>query len=295
MNRIAKIFAGALAGAFALTMVISCKGNQEPKIPENQGDTTAQAYTMPYPKRVLMEQFTSEFCSACPGVDLYLDNIMKEFKDAKVIRVSYHNCYHEDYLTNKDFEVYEMFWGKGETTYNPAVMLDRSCLNGHTVPILNMTKLINNSNPNKGFRLGYFKKQIEQKSPIRFTKKELTKEGDTYHLHVKAEMDPRYPEKSQPLYITVLVVGNHYTVKNAITITGTITEHNHVARKHITSVWGDPIALKGNVLEAEYNFKVNKADLEDSDPTVVFFIHRLDKENLANNFVLQSDEVELPL
>lgn len=85
-----------------------------------------------YERKVLIEEFTSEYCSNCPRMIGYIKELtdMSPYKE-QVVVVAHHSGYQPDWLTTSFDEDYLWLYA-GDYIFAPAVMVDRRAYGGNT-------------------------------------------------------------------------------------------------------------------------------------------------------------------
>lgn len=93
---------------------------------------SVEAYERAYPKIPLVELFTSQYCSNCPGGDATLQRAIKR-AGAETIHISHHAGFTPDYFTIPESETLAEFFGIGTA---PSMMLDRTPVRINGTPTL---------------------------------------------------------------------------------------------------------------------------------------------------------------
>lgn len=102
---------------------------------ENMADNTASCTTNVYkegaefsePRGILLEQFTTEYCSNCPSGHEIVESVISDY-DADIIRVAHHTGFYTDnYTISYSNQITPFFFNLGGGTFAPAVMLGRKC------------------------------------------------------------------------------------------------------------------------------------------------------------------------
>lgn len=78
-----------------------------------------------FPRRVLVEEFTTEKCPNCPRVANFLHTILEMPKYERVEAICHHSGYYTDAFTIPADNKYVWFYNAGGSTYAPAMMIDR--------------------------------------------------------------------------------------------------------------------------------------------------------------------------
>ena len=231
-----KLFSFSLFIAIILLIGLSsCKKNQ-PKEPDN--DTNYRQRNV-----VLLEYFTSQECSSCPaGIKRVLRNL-KGMED-KVAFVAHHVGFYEDDFTIKE-SVPLMFFYETENTYAPAMMLDRTYINGEKDAVI--------------FSAGAFEKSDIEKmlevpagASMKLTT-ELDESGSTLTVKVSGRLYDEYPNAKINVYITQDSIKGYE--QSGITDWQNYY-HRNVVRASLTGNWGEDIGVSKGDYSKEYTYTI---------------------------------------
>ena len=217
----------------------SCKKNQ-PKEPDN--DTNYRQRNV-----VLLEYFTSQKCGNCPaGVKHVLRNI-KGLED-KVAFVSHHVGYYEDDFTIKESVPLQFFY-ETENTYAPAIMLDRTYINGEG----------SKDNDAVIFFVGKFEKSDIEKmlevpagASMKLTT-ELDESGSTLTVKVSGKLHDEYPNAKINVYITQDSIKGY---EQSGVDNWQNYYHRNVVRASLTGNWGEDIGVSKGDYSKEYTYTI---------------------------------------
>lgn len=94
---------------------------------------TASLTALPtsYPRHILSEEFTTEWCGSCPPVVKMMHELLARPENADVIQVCHHAGYKTDFLTEPWHTTYTELYGGG--TFAPGLCADRSKVDANTV------------------------------------------------------------------------------------------------------------------------------------------------------------------
>ena len=100
---------------------------------DNVASTLFRILAHAYPRKVLVEEFTTENCPNCPRVSDYLHQLTDDpaYK-GRFETVCHHSAYHYDQLTTPFDIEYEWFYNNGGATYAPGIMVDRCVYNDNS-------------------------------------------------------------------------------------------------------------------------------------------------------------------
>ena len=228
-----KLFSFSLFIAIILLIGLSsCKKNQ-PKEPDN--DTNYRQRNV-----VLLEYFTSQECSSCPaGIKRVLRNL-KGMED-KVAFVAHHVGFYEDDFTIKE-SVPLMFFYETENTYAPAMMLDRTYINGEKDAVI--------------FSAGAFEKSDIEKmlevpagASMKLTTS-LDESGSTLTVKVSGRLYDEYPNAKINVYITQDSIKGYE--QSGVTDWQNYY-HRNVVRASLTGNWGEDMGVSKGDYSKEYS------------------------------------------
>ena len=97
--------------------------------PGRPGTTKLYVTRDDFQRTPLIEEFTSQRCIACPQMAYFLDKAFKQYEGSYVY-VSHHTGFQEDEFTTQPDREILYFFGGYENEYNPAIMYNRSILEG---------------------------------------------------------------------------------------------------------------------------------------------------------------------
>ena len=104
-------------------------GGQE----DDTSDNTLGADVFFYPhdmeRTLLVETFTGQDCSNCPSGHQSVENAVDYFTDESIVEVAHHVGYQPDMFTMSEDNDYRFYYGNSQSTYAPAVMVNRNADN----------------------------------------------------------------------------------------------------------------------------------------------------------------------
>lgn len=122
-----------ISGTFTVTSV-----NGESDEDDSDNSATAQFYVImqAYPRKVLLEEFTTLSCSNCPRVAGYIHEMLADPAYGSVVEaICHHSGFGTDMYTLDADEQYTWFYNNGGSTYAPAMMLDRANVEYDYTPV----------------------------------------------------------------------------------------------------------------------------------------------------------------
>lgn len=231
-------------------------------------------YTECYDRKVLIEEFTTEQCSNCPRAI----NTLKQCENAgygdRMNVVAHHVGYYVDWLTVDGDETYLwLFDPTGqEGTFAPAVMLDRTVLEGSSVPV--------NS-------IGYFvdfepvlKRAIEIPAFVNLDVTCLSEDENVLDVTVSMERMPLFKVLSDDSRLTVYLIEDEIPHRNQAGISSDTFAHSHVYRACLTDLWGDKIDWTDNNAVSRYSISLDEKWNRDN-LSIVAFINDYDAGDVS--------------
>ncbi len=257
---------------YLLEVKAVCEGDDVPE--NNFVKRPVGWYTECYDRTVLIEEFTTEECGNCPRAI----NTLKQCEEAgygdQMNIVAHHVGYYVDWLTVEGDETYLwLFDPTGqEGTFAPAVMLDRTVLEGAVVPV--------NS-------IGYFvdfepvlKKAIETPAFVNLDVTCLPEDGNVLDVVVNMECLPIFKVLSEDSRLTVYLIEDDIPHRHQAGISSDTFTHSHVYRACVTDLWGDRIDWTDNKAINSYSIPLDKNWNRDN-LSVVAFVNDYDAEDVS--------------
>lgn len=255
----------------------------------NSLETELYAYTTSYPRKILLEQFTTINCTNCPAGNRTLN---KNFgsKD-NVVWVAHHVGFGEDELT-ADASRDIMNLG---VTSAPLAMLDRT-----------MLAISENGTPT--FGIGYSNESIgAQFMSIAYAQANLQPSFVSVNINAEYNEQTRElkaivsGEKNDDLYsllydktnLTVYLTEDNVKAETVQTGGGANDYyHNHVLREALTEAFGDELTWNGNSYTASFT-KTLPANWKSEDMKIIAFVNHPYNGNPQNAEVLNTNSVSL--
>lgn len=239
-------------------------------------------YADSFERRVLVEEFTTEQCPNCPRAINTLQQCVNAGYGDQMTIVAHHVGFYTDWLTVEEDETYLWFFdptGK-DGTFAPAVMLDRTVLEGSSVPV--------NS-------IGYFadfepvlKKAIEIPAFVKVDVASETEEDGLLNVTVNMERMPILDVLSADARVTVYLIEDEISHRAQAGISSDSFKHSHVYRACLTDLWGDPIDWADNKAVKKYALPLDETWNRDN-LSVVAFVNEYNADNVAECQVFNSN------
>lgn len=271
----------SVEGEFTYTITIT-KVNGNPntaKNPSATGTITTVSNIKTFPRRVLIEEFTTEYCGYCPDAATGLASFMATSPDLadRVAVVCHHAGYGTDWLTVNDSKYYTWFYNDGGGTYAPAFMYDRYAWNG-TTPVVS-----------RGNYKDYVEKRIAETSYANIVLKAYFNENMDA-IHVTADCEKGWNFCDTPIRMTLFLTEDNIDAHSQAGAYGSFV-HQHVLRS-VNSTWGETLNWTGDNATYSYTFNLDAAWNTDN-MKVVAMVSGYDSNN-PTNCVVENVAVVVP-
>lgn len=242
---------------------VSCEGDGDST--NNTNSCITGYYATTAPRRVLIEEFTTEKCMNCPRAATTLLQCEQNGYADKMALVAHHSGYNTDWLTTTTDRDYLWFYHTdGSTsTFAPACMLDRVTPSGKGTPVRN---------------IGYFadfeptlKEATERPAFVGLNVESRTEPNGDITLEVEATKLPLLDAVCTAPRISVAITENNIAARSQAGAGDGYT-HRHVFRERLTDLWGDPFEWNGNTCKWTYTF-TPAADWKRENLGATVFVH----------------------
>ena len=244
----------------------------------------------------LIEQFTSQVCTNCPFMIYYLDKAIEEFPEP-VLYVTHHTGYSKDAFTLSSDEDLLYLFGS-DYTYNPAIMYDRRVAKGEEIPVSGA------SEASTAPYLAAMSAAINEPAMAEVLV-DVDKTSDAISCHVHGRINSEMAASGTPLYLTAYLIEDGLPL-DKYTQLGLDSDgapedlverfrHNGIKR-HVfnTQSIGDPLTVNAdNTFSVEFPAAAWNADWVWDNCQVIAFVHKVDKENMTQNEVLNAGSNKL--
>lgn len=276
----------ALSIGIGTPVKIIAKSAGDVKLDNDTAFVYMSTYTDTYTRKVLLEEFTSEFCSNCPRAIETIATVLSMGYEDKTVCVSHHSGYQNDWLTTEHDEGLEWFYGD-DGTFAPAGMFDRTQNDayGSEVPV---------------FSIAYSDTyrpmlDVALEAPA-FVKVEPTATYDEnsrkLQISVSAEKMPIFDYQCPESRINIYIIEDSILAHSQAGYSSSTFRHRHVFRESLTGQWGTLMEWAGDSHTSQY--ETTLADEIDAKYVrVVAFISNYDANDRNNCKVYNSGEFEL--
>lgn len=275
-------------GEFDVQLLISAV-NGEDDVVENDNASAVKrtlcrdSYTK---RKVLLEIFSTEKCTACPGAHKSISAALEGRDD--FVEIGHHAGFYTDKFTVDESTEYEWFYTETRGTYAPAMMLDRTNF-GESYP-----DIYKDDVPMISADGGYAKMFIDEAVAIpAFATVDIDADMNLtsrkLDLHIEGtQLLPVSGDGNVMLYVW-LTEDNIFTETQSGSV-GDFTQR-HVARRSLTPTWGTPVDLTAGYSE---NFSTDiPADWDIDNMRVVAFVAMYNPDDKNGCRVLNSESVSL--
>lgn len=188
-------------------------------------------------RKVLMEMFSTEKCSNCPGTHTAIEKALSGRKD--YVELSHHVGYYTDKFTIPESEEYLVFYPK-RGTFAPAMMFDRTNFyEEHPSVYRDNVPVIGAGGPQAAMLVDY----CLQTPAFATVNIEAEADQTTRKTNIKVKGSRLIPtESSANTMLYVYLTEDGIFTADQAGASGDYTQ-NHVARKSLTPAWGTPVDL----------------------------------------------------
>lgn len=247
----------------------------------------------------LIEEFTSQSCQACPFMSYYLDLAMEEY-EGELVYVTHHAGFAPDRFTKPVDNQLLYLFGE-EPTFNPAVMFDRTVPNGEYSPIVGAS--------------------LAEVDPYLLTIQEMAKrpakasvdvdavrDGTKVSCEVSGKVSSAMVDAGEEMYLSTYLVEYGIPVstdptspnyQKGLTDEGApedileVVKHSGVIRHNYnTEHLGDLLTFDNYTYKVSYDAVEVKDDWNLENCRVVSFVHKINPEDLTDNYVLNAGYYE---
>ncbi|MBO5728497.1 MAG: Omp28-related outer membrane protein [Paludibacteraceae bacterium] len=265
---------------------ISANGDQ--KQDDNKYSIEQEIYASGFPRKVLIEKFTSQACSACPNGAEIVKTTRAAF-EGRSIEVAHHEGYGPDAFTIDQSVTYTKFFFN-QPKFGPAIMIDRSLDNSE-----NDTSVVGRINDDTTplFTEAVLSKALESISPLNVNISHTYNEATRLlTVTVSGEAIQQLPNARVNVWLT------QSNIKASQTKGGNDYSHNHAIRATLTDTWGQELVLTpDNKYEMTFRYelpeKIGNFDIVVEDMEIVAFVADYDATNNFNCRVHNAEAVAL--
>ncbi len=284
--KITEITTPATEGKY--TLRITTKTTTDQNLDNNTFTTEQEIYASGFPRKVLIEKFTSQACSACPTGAEIVKTTRAAF-EGRSIEVAHHEGYGiDDFTIDESITYASYFFSQGK--FGPAIMIDRSLDNSE-----NNTSVVGRINDNTKplFTEAVLSKALESISPLNVNISHTYNESTRLlTVTVSGEAIHELPNARVNVWLTQSNI-KAFQLKGSDNYT-----HNHAIRASLTGTWGQELVLTPeNKYEMTFRYelpeKIGNFDIVIEDMEIVAFVADYDATNNFNCRVHNAEAVAL--
>lgn len=278
----------ATEGNYPLNIKVSAREMADEIIDDNTYTINQEIYASGYQRKVLIEKFTGQSCSACPNGAEIIKATRAAF-EGRSIEVAHHEGFGADAFTIDESKEYANFF-YSQPKFSPAIMIDRNVANSE-----NPTSVVGRVNDDATplFTEDVLAKALESIAPLNIniahTYDEATRQ---LTVTVSGEAIQALPNARVNIWLTQSNI-KAFQIKG-----GDDYSHNHAIRATLTGTWGQELVLTpDNKYEMTFRYqlpeKVGDFDVVIEDMEIVAFIADYDATSSFNCQVHNAEAVAL--
>lgn len=278
------INAGENLGTYDYTITITKVNGVAVEGVESKGQVTVIGELKEWPRKVLIEEFTTEPCTYCPDAAAGLESFHNSYPDVanQTTTICHHAGYLTDWLTIPASRSYTWFYGP-DGTYAPAFMWDRYRFSSNSKPV-----------PVEGRPSGGsgHKNKVDQRLAVNsLANIEISAEPNDNKSKVTVTIDcERGKTFGSDIRLTVFLTEDNVPARNQSGASGSFI-HQHVARA-CNATWGEQLNWVNNKATYTYTFDISNS-WEYDELKVVAFLSNYDSNDRTNCVVEQSADLSL--
>ena len=285
---IADLVTPSQEGTCPLTISVSARDITDDVPADNQYSINQEVYASGFQRKVLIEKFTGQSCSACPnGAEII--KATRAALEGRSIEVAHHEGFGADAFTIDESKEYANFF-YSQPKFSPAIMIDRNVANSE-----NPESVVGRVNDNETplFTEAVLSKALESIAPLNINIKHTCNEANRQlAVTVSGEAIQALPNARVNVWLTQSNI-KAYQIKG-----GDDYSHDHAIRATLTGTWGQELVLTpDNKYEMTFRYqlpeKIGDFDVVIDDMEIVAFIADYDATSSFNCRVHNAEAVAL--
>lgn len=285
---IADLVTPSQEGTCPLTISVSARDITDDLPADNQYSINQEVYASGFQRKVLIEKFTGQSCSACPnGAEII--KATRAALEGRSIEVAHHEGFGADAFTIDESKEYANFF-YSQPKFSPAIMIDRNVANSE-----NPESVVGRVNDNETplFTEAVLSKALESIAPLNINIKHTYNEANRQlAVTVSGEAIQALPNARVNVWLTQSNI-KAYQIKG-----GDDYSHDHAIRATLTGTWGQELVLTpDNKYEMTFRYqlpeKIGDFDVVIDDMEIVAFIADYDATSSFNCRVHNAEAVAL--
>ena len=277
----------ATEGKYTLTITAKTStGDQQQD--DNTYTVEQEIYASGFQRKVLIEKFTGQSCSACPNGAEIVKATRAAF-EGRSIEVAHHEGFGADAFTIEESKEYANFF-YSQPKFSPAIMIDRNVTNSEN-PESVVGRVNDNATPL--FTADVLSKALESIAPLNVNITHTYNEANRQlAVTVSGEAIQALPNARVNVWLTQSNI-KAYQLKGGDDYT-----HNHAIRTTLTGTWGKELVLTPeNKYEMTFRCqvpeKVGEFPIVLEDVEIVAFVADYDATNSFNCRIHNAEAVAL--
>ena len=285
---IADLVTPSQEGTYPLTISVSARDITDDVPADNQYSINQEIYASGFQRKVLIEKFTGQSCSACPnGAEII--KATRAALEGRSIEVAHHEGFGADAFTIDESKEYANFF-YSQPKFSPAIMIDRNVANSE-----NPESVVGRVNDNETplFTEAVLSKALESIAPLNINIEHTYNEANRQLVvTVSGEAIQALPNARVNVWLTQSNI-KAYQLKG-----GDDYSHDHAIRATLTGTWGQELVLTpDNKYEMTFRYhlpeKIGDFDVVIDDMEIVAFIADYDATSSFNCRVHNAEAVAL--
>ncbi len=285
---IADLITPSQEGTYPLTISVSARDITDDVPADNQYSINQEVYASGFQRKVLIEKFTGQSCSACPnGAEIV--KATRAALEGRSIEVAHHEGFGADAFTINESKEYANFF-YSQPKFSPAIMIDRNVANSE-----NPESVVGRVNDNETplFTEAVLSKALESIAPLNINIEHTYNEANRQlSVTVSGEAIQALPNARVNVWLTQSNI-KAYQLKG-----GDDYSHDHAIRATLTGTWGQELVLTpDNKYEMTFRYqlpeKIGDFDVVIDDMEIVAFIADYDATSSFNCRVHNAEAVAL--
>ena len=275
-------------GTYPLSISISARNITDDIPADNQYSINQEIYASGFQRKVLVEKFTGQSCSACPnGAEII--KATRAALEGRSIEVAHHEGFGKDAFTIDESIEYANFF-YSQPKFSPAIMIDRNVANSE-----NPESVVGRVNDNETplFTEAVLSKALESIAPLNVNITHTYNEANRQlSVTVSGEAIQALPNARVNVWLTQSNI-KAFQLKG-----GDDYSHDHAIRATLTDTWGQELVLTPeNKYEMTFRYqlpeKIGDFDVVIEDMEIVAFVADYDATSSFNCRVHNAESAPL--
>ena len=275
-------------GTYPLSISISARNITDDIPADNQYSINQEIYASGFQRKVLVEKFTGQSCSACPnGAEII--KATRAALEGRSIEVAHHEGFGKDAFTIDESIEYANFF-YSQPKFSPAIMIDRNVANSE-----NPESVVGRVNDNETplFTEAVLSKALESIAPLNVNITHTYNEANRQlSVTVSGEAIQALPNARVNVWLTQSNI-KAFQLKG-----GDDYSHDHAIRATLTGTWGQELVLTPeNKYEMTFRYqlpeKIGDFDVVIEDMEIVAFVADYDATSSFNCRVHNAESAPL--